>query len=595
MENHDPVDKQSGWAAPLDATEAAGRSRMILGGAAGLLAVCTCLALVVGGLLAIDPFNWQIVDRLTGRYDPAASAMPQETALYIGIDVLALSPQRIDRVIGPFLEAASQPDVSNTEDALDEFDRKMASELDITFQDDIMPWLGQYAGLGILNIEFDLGGDVRELSFIAAITTRNRRASDAFLERLAAGVTESTGSSFSQESYKGTTIYVMDTDDPLERLAFGRHDGLVLIGTGLTAIQQAIDVPAGRSLAADDSYRAVIGELPGGRGLTFYLDGGRYEEIVDGLSAGSGAGLTSVSLGAIDFDSAALALSIIDEGLQLDIASSRAIAQIDEATRELVAASPASDRADQRFPEQTVVLITGRRLDLTWAAIRQGFVSDNAQADWDEAMDLFRAEFLVNPDTELLNYLDGEWGLGLLPAGSGLLADELDISLGFAWLIGTNDPAGLSPALNNLAAGVDFLGLTIQQQPLADGFAYDLSLSAGDEPLLTYGIEGNQMFLASDLATASQVLSAEGLALASSDRYRQVWSAFPRGHTQLFYLDLQGLLGAAGLEPTRPGRVGQITTALAPLTFVAATSDAEVAGDALIRHISTIFFIESTE
>lgn len=584
--------------APQVSAKPDGRSRnVILGGAAGAALICCCLVALVTGLVLIDPFGWQIMDRLSGRYDPVASAMPEDTAMYIGIDALAFNPQKINRILRPFLEAAEEPDLTDAESALDEFDQELRAELGVTIQDDILPWIGQYAGLGISDIRTDFSGDIQELRLLAAISTRDRKASDAFLEKLAAGMTESTGNLFSQESYEGVTIYVMNSDDPVEQLAFARSDSLVLIGTGLAEVQQAIDVQYSASLAATDNYKTVISELPSDRGLTVYVNGTLFEELMDGVDSGAGIGLSPDSLSAINFKSAATALSIIDDGLELDIVSLSEVGLVDTATNEWVEAGQSLKPADQFFPEQTVMLISGQRFDLTWSAIREGFVSENSQADWDESMALFADEFSVNPDTELMPYLDGEWGLGVLPADVGLLTDALDIPLGFAWLVGTSEPAKLAPALNSLADGLDFQGFSIQQQPLADGFVYSVSLSAGDDPMLVYGLDGNQMYLASDADTIERLMASVGPILAESDHYRQLWTAFPRDHSPAFYLDVQGLLDALqeGLSDLDREDFEDALPILKPLTFVAATSDSEIAGDDLIRHVSTIFFIEPTE
>ncbi len=293
----------------------------IIGGLAASAALCACLVALVSGTIAIDPFGWNLLDQLFGGADDAAAAMPADTGFFVGVDLLGLTPEKIGRVVDPFLAIAGEPDTPDFDSGLDLLDVDMLEEFGFTFQDDILPWLGRFAGVGVSTLEFDDFGNPEEVSWSLIVSTRNEDASDSFLVKLRDYISDESGYDFDATSYEDVTIYELDTADRLERVAMTRSDGLVIFGSGALTIQASIDAEKGDSLADSDDYKVLAAELPGNRALTFYADSSIVESLQEALQQDLPLGVGPGDLPALDDASAAFSLSLTDEGVQFDTAN----------------------------------------------------------------------------------------------------------------------------------------------------------------------------------------------------------------------------------------------------------------------------------
>ncbi|MFZ0546012.1 MAG: DUF3352 domain-containing protein, partial [Candidatus Promineifilaceae bacterium] len=185
------------------------RRNMLIGGAAAVLLGCCALLFVVGIVLVVDPFGLNIFSRLTGRYDAAATVMPADTGFYVGVNLLNLDSQEIGRITQPFFEAAGDSQMDNLGDARTQIFEEIESQSGISFETDVVPWLGQYLGFGISEINVDSFDDVASVSWILAVEARNRGAADEFLIKLRDAVADSSGNAIEEQSYEGATLYAV--------------------------------------------------------------------------------------------------------------------------------------------------------------------------------------------------------------------------------------------------------------------------------------------------------------------------------------------------------------------------------------------------
>lgn len=531
---------------------------LILGG--GLAAL-----LLLGGLfLWLDPFNLNLFGRLTGRYDAIAEAMPADTQLYMSVNLLNLNQARLEKLQNTFTDAADQTgdssDFNELERELDDLLQEIENEWGITFAEDIQPWIGQYAGVGIRRVRFDSYGEPESGDILAAIEVRNTVEADAFLRKLTNAWEENENVTVAESTYQDVLIYELDEEysDPI---AFARSGNIIYIGNGVRAIRQGIDAQKRDSLAQQETFRQTIQTLPGERGLTFYVTAGLADDFAQATDAGrrvfSRQGLTAV----------AMTLTLIDEGIRLDAATGYDPANLSAAVSNLHQYKPT--KVDNLLPANTIGYLSGSRPDLLWQIWRDAMIEVTSRADFNEAMDYFEDEYGFDPDKEFFPLLNGMWTIALVPSRDGVFAREMGVDLGGALLLQTSDPNAMNKLADDFADALE-QWTEVNSRTRSGQTVYEVM--DGSTPLFAYGLDGAYLTFASGYDEVGLVSAGGGLDKA--EKYRQALRVFPRGLTPYLYLDVTALLDAlnSGLTGYELDDFVEVEPLFRPITAVAAAS-----------------------
>ncbi|MFQ5617118.1 MAG: DUF3352 domain-containing protein, partial [Anaerolineales bacterium] len=514
-------------------------ARNLLAGGCGLLILISCCFLVLAGVvIGMDPFDLNLIARLTGRYDAAAEAIPADARMYVGLDLLKLQSEETRRVFRAFAQAVDDPEVQEVEDTFKDLDDELERELGITFTGDVLPWMGRYAGFGVMDVQFDAFGEPDLAEWVFVVAVRDSQAANLFRERFKEGIEKNTGSQFKDEEYRGTTVFELDTTNETNRVAFARFGKLFIFGSGAQSIKKAIDAKKGKSLIDAGDYKESLAELPRERALSFYLSGELLTDLIENFAGAEFGASTPRPSG---LRSIILTLSFVDAGIQLDTLTTFAPDQITDIQRQMLENVGAKPTTDGLLPQNTVLYLTGRRLDLVWQNAREQLSSNLAAEDFDESMQLFAGQFGFNPDIDLFPYLDGEWAISMMPSSEGPLASE-DIPLGFALIFGTSNPDALGATVDKFGSIIEKAVLTPVETTEVNGQTFYLVTDFGGNLIMTYGIASSQLVIASSENLAGE-LFAGGSSLADSARYQDVWRAFPSGMNPAFYLDIENLAG----------------------------------------------------
>ena len=132
------------------------RTLWIVLGAIGVILIL-CLVAIVIIALVLDP--WGIISRLRGTYDPIAQAAPPETQVFMNINLLKLQSSESLGLINTFAEAAGEEPFEDFQDIIADMGEPVEEDTEMTFAEDILPWIGQFVGLGFKDI---VGVDVLE-------------------------------------------------------------------------------------------------------------------------------------------------------------------------------------------------------------------------------------------------------------------------------------------------------------------------------------------------------------------------------------------------------------------------------------------------
>lgn len=531
-----------------------------------------------------------IIPRLFGfGLDPVAASMPRDTILYMEINGLNLLNQDSLRIAEAFQDALADADIEiDTEDPqrlLEDLDARLLEETGLTVQDNILPWIGPEVGVGFTSFgSLDFFGPPDPPQFLVAISVRDKAAADQFVQDLLISVGEEDGRPFTESIYEDVTIYTqLDSFNEEEEVAMARVGEAFLIGSSTGMVQGGIDAQDGENLASNEQYKAVSDVLHPDRFLTLFLPGNFYEELASSLPQDDALFDLQSSLQQLQVDGIGMSMASTPFGIQID---TKAIyVELPEAQRAYLEAQDGVISSANLLPEETLMVISGDRLDLNWKSMLESLAGDEtAVEDLEEAMALFALQFGFNPVSDLIPIMDGEFAIALTESSEGLLAAQAGMNMGMAMLFETSDPESMGIILSQLNGSVEqILGLPPEVVNLSGTEVYTIVDPFLLGELLAYGVSDTHLLLATSQSSLEGLLSEE-LSLADSENYQLVWNAFSDDVTPVMYLNFSRILNmVVGFDPT----VAEEAEMLNPVTAVAAGTqlDGEVFGTTIIIFI----------
>lgn len=571
-----------------------GRFRSLVWGGTAVAVLFLALAALV---LWLDPFGWSVIDRLSGKYDAALTAVPQDSFIYVGVNLVNGNVEDMKALRDTFATPLAEADV-NLDEAQQELTDMLAEKYDISFVDDVQPWLGQYLGFALIDLDFDEYGQPENPTWLLIAETRNGTTSDAFLAKVTAAWTKETDLSATTEDYNGVTLTSFVSEQPEEQIALARSGRMVLIAATADVLKQAIDAQKGNSLADRVDYQDAVAELPKDRAVTVYMDGAILADIFDKMRTGM-VGLATMSATSTfptnEVKSMVGSLTFVNEGLQFDNVNIVNFDKLSDSQRALFAAQTSVAPSLTLYPEDTFMYIGAQGAGNIWEMYREVLIAQMGDPEaYDEAMALFARDFGINPDTDFFPYLGNEVAMGLMPGDNGMLA-ALDVPMNIVVLLGINQEDALAASLDTLTTKLTDpqAGMGTANRVESDGLVLYEFTSPFDESFqFTYGTGRDYLYLATGTAAIQGLQFGGGPSLADNANYRAAAAAFPEGMTPLVYLDLHSLMDTirTGFAANNDDMTefDQVAAVLYPLHTIAAATRI----DGNMTHQTTIFFIE---
>lgn len=417
-----------------------GRSKtpLIIGGVL-LGAVCLCavviLTLYLTGVLELLPFF--------GTKEVAASLMPADTAIYLSLD------PHLEDVAGYQYLAEIYGDVNQVTDAVDEGLAEMEEELGISYEEDIKPWLGPEVGLGITGMAeaADQGDD--PIVILVAVT-RDKKASDAFLEKMRAGM-EADGETVSERTVEKITYYVREAEGDWDTpVVFGAVKKAVVLTSDEDAMVGLINRASGEgeALADQETYQELLQALPAGTAAYLFMDA---QEVSRASMAGAEAELQMEAPGLAPFESyqaIGMAINLDLTGIQVDVVSTFDPDGLPQETIEAWTAKGASaGRILSRVPADALGFISGQDLAAGWRTLYRTLTET---PDFEEMVQAWSAEVGLSLDEDYLDWQSGEYALVFVPVAGG----PQDVPFGLFATCEVGDRSGAESTMSEVAAAV---------------------------------------------------------------------------------------------------------------------------------------------
>jgi hypothetical protein len=506
---------------------------IVLGGIGGALVLCLIAVVIIA--LVFDP--WGIVSRLTGKYDPVAQAAPPETQVFMNMNLLQIQSQDFMDIINTFVEAAGEEPYADIMAWIDEMEEDVEPDTEIIFSEDILPWLGQFGGLGIKDIEY---GDYfeTEMDLYVILEVRNKKKADEFLVKVMDEIRQGEDETFLEETYEGTTIYELDAEYETDRVALARSGSLFILSNRAEVVKEVIDASKGDSIADLDAYQQIVSELPKDRLLTFFMELSFLESLYEELDLPS----ELESNAQMDMLSGmGMSISAVEVGLQMDYIMAYNLEQTTEDEKASIQIEPGQPMTASLFPKETYLYISAEGIDQSVEGFQEGLLGAVEEEELDEAMEIFEEQFGINPMTDLFPYLDGEWAIGILESSGGMIAEQFGIPLDLLLAVESSDAAALLNAAEKIAEGLENTGQFDVLQTETDGLQiFELRDPFYDETAFVYAVKDNILLISMDLGTIEDVYG-DRLSLDQYSRYKDGWNAFPKDMRPIMYVDVEGI------------------------------------------------------
>ena len=552
------------------------------------LAICGIATIA---FVVIDPFGF--IERFFGGGDPIASVVPEETTIYFSADLLQMtSSEDLDAIIQTFAEAAGE-DAPKLDGMISILDEAFKDSFELTFTDDVLPWVGQYIGISVSNFEIDsFGGLDEDPQVVIIIEVRDSSGADEFIENFVAVLEENVfaGSEFEEDEYEGATIYVLD--EGFDQMAVGRSGDYVFFSDRVESIHDAIDVQNGASSLADSTvYQETISKLSKQRWMTIYLNAGQLQEAFNSFGD---AGLTAGCQQPVVLGAFAMSFGVIEEGIQFDFVAAINYDELGDFDLNVDIEAPTTDTL---IPDDAFFYMASGRNAVIGASQEEYYQDFFGNEDCEESLQLLENELGIEI-LDMLSNLNGEFVFAMMPSSSGALATMGQIDIGFLLMMGINDEDAFLDeitALNEAIASGEFSGVGIAETSF-DEFTL---FSVGQEnpflgnliPVLTYGVGQDYLIIASSDDVIKDTFNG-GPALVDNENYQSVWDAFPPGDVPVLYFDVQAMFEIirAGLPSDSQEKFDDFSAFLDPIYAYAMTSSSK-AGEA--TRVSLIIFIET--
>ncbi len=549
-----------------------------------LSAASAVLLLLAAVLLLLDPFGWHIIDRLKGEYDAALDAVPADSSLYVGVNLLSPDVSRVDDVWAT-ISAASTGDAGQFTELRRKVEEQLIQEIGISIEADVIPWIGQFIGFSVVSAEWDEFGQPTNVEWLLAVETRDKEGSDQFLSKLAAFLDAKQDAMVDISDYQGVSLTQAD------QIAFGRSGTLVMMGSSTDTLKQGIDAQQGTSLSHTPGFQQAVAKLPGDRVLTGYVNGDQLNrwlaDVPTPLPHIAPENLPTSAVQGIGFS---FSLPAVDR-IQIDAATAFDPEKLSAVQKRLLQLTAESEAAASLFPEETMLYITGKGIDGSWELLRRAMIAEIGRDDFEESMRMFAKEFSIDFDQQLFPLLDGEFAIGILPSSEGALADG---GLGAVLAAGTSDEQSLATTVAAFSEDIGRpqggLGQVTASELPAGGTVYEFETALLPDFQLAYGVGQNYLLLGTSKSALSDLRFDGKLSLANSGAYQAMWEAFPDGMVPAFFVDIAGLrklLAESALAAEAASE--PVITSLSVISRVAGAS---LAADDTAQ-ITAIIFLES--
>lgn len=463
-------------------------SRWLVTSGLVLLALMLSCVLVAGGAYFLLGMH---------RQNQAAKIVPEETGAFVCISPTLLQlPQlrNADNALDSGAMVAALPGVS---DAAEVLQQNLPADFDLDLRQDVLPWIGREVSLAVVPREYS------SPSLIMTAVTRNRDASNAFLEELRSEM-EEQGVEFDENTYRGIQVTEI-TSYSGSPLAYATVNGMVVVASDGETLRASIDAAEeghASTLYGRKDFRKVLKDLPANRMGYIYLDwSSLMGPTLDELEEAAG-----IPLGPEVVEDTALAMSLRKDGLRFDFRTQFDTRSLSGVESDWLSQSANPRKVADAAPDESILYLSGQNLPLALESFAGlGLYEIFEEIEYETGVDL---------EDDILDELRGEYAWVVAPDRRGLWGDEMT-PIGLLLLVEVDNRRQFQEDLEDAADSLTMAGGVYAYDDRVDGVPVWFLQDDYGEVIIGYGFVDDFIFFASSREMVE--LAVEGRASPLSD------------------------------------------------------------------------------
>ncbi len=431
---------------------------------------------------------------------------------------------------------------SEVEGFLDDILDELEDELDVTWEDDIRPWLGSEVGIGIADLESAM--ESGEPTIIAMAATRKQRASDEFIEKVVDYLDDDDYYDVQDEEYQGVAYWVAEPDSDWDMpLVLGTVGKFVVLTSDEDAMEDVIRAESRDidTLDREERFKQLTAALPSGAVLYSYIDLG---EIVDPIMDEMGAE-AEYELGIAmpdeiyDYlealEAVGFSVSLDRQGVQLDMAMTFDPDEVPAEMLEGMSSRGSANRILRRIPDNVLGFFSGQDLASGWESLYDGLME---LEDAEEMLDDFGDEVGIDIDRELFDWLSGEFAIAVTRARG-----PEDIPVGGLAIMEVDDQDKAEDTLDSFVDVLRDIGdIELDDQDFDDVEMQVIIDPGSEEIVVGYGFMDKHLIMGIFEDSLEDAVAAEQSPISSDPAFQAVQRHLPSGSNGYFYISLENVL-----------------------------------------------------
>ena len=408
---------------------------------------------------------------------------------------------------------------------LDNFQKDLSKNSQISYKEDIEPWLGNVMWAVIPNSN---PAPEDKPNLLLVIGIKNKLSANNLAKKLE----KQSGYQIKTTEYQGITITEVTTPSNSSKFSFALLGSAIILSDEQKIIERAIDVQKGKPSYGQKPtvIEAMKQKLNQENPLTQVY-------FIPDFSPGAQSIFPAETLEQLKkIKSSVIGVGVIKQGLQLTV-----LTRTDGSLAQPWL-KPLNNKSLSQLPEKTMVFVNSQPPSHFWDL----FVAEAAKTP--DSMKILTSirqtsqQVSLDADKDIFKWMDGEFAISLVPSPPNMLGN-----LGLVLLWQTSDPTTAKNTLEKLTKiATQAAPITVQQNKTQgkDITQWQLSMGLGPQTLLSYTwLESNSLAIGLGIPMANIIdtTTQSKTSLSNNSTFQNLTSSLPKENLGYGFIDVEQL------------------------------------------------------
>ena len=497
-----------------------------------ILGVAAVVA-IGGGYFAFRSFIGKALTPLD-----SAKVIPQEALLTTFISTDSQSWSQIKQFGTPEVHQLMSENIKK-------FEQEMLEESNLTYTEDIKPWLGgvMFALLPADETASNATSDTDnsdDANLLMVMGVKNKLKLGNFANKL-----KEQEKNITEIDYKGIKISESDSGTK-DAFSFALVGNKLIASDERQNVEKAIDTLKGEpNFASQPGAEKILSQgldLDTPLAQVYVAD---YPGLIKGLIAMSPQA-NAIPEGTLkqleQVESLVMGVGVNDQGLRM-----QTVGKVDP---ELIpeGLEPSEGTIVSRFPTETFLLMSGHNVSQSWSqVVKQGENNPDIQQFLDQGRQIFKS-FGFDLDKDIFGWMDGEYALGVMTSQQGILKN---LGFGGTMIFGTSDRATSEATMKKVSdiAKQQLPYLSFAQREV-EGIEFREWQVPQQGAIFGYGwLEDDSLVVALGGPLLDVMSKSPAQPLDQSDSFKNFTGSLPNKNFGYFYLNMNQVMSLVNNLP----------------------------------------------